>query len=163
MRIILNVSLTPELQQIIDNTVSTGHYSNKSEFIRHLIRSWHHQHTHTLLYYISTIQKKIKKTPTFILRQLRLVFQILTHPFTHPQKTITNIAFFLYLRTSTLRKISLTTIKLCQKLIKPATRYLHLCQKNITNFSNDISIRFDHKIKHYQYMKNHSKEFLETQ
>jgi len=40
MRSIVNISLPPELLQIVDKTVSKGEYASKSEFFRHILRLW---------------------------------------------------------------------------------------------------------------------------
>lgn len=43
MRAIVNISLTPQLNNLVNKTVSKGQYASKSEFFRHLIRTWANQ------------------------------------------------------------------------------------------------------------------------
>ncbi len=40
MRSIVNISLTPQLDEIVTKAVSTGQFASKSEFIRSLLRNW---------------------------------------------------------------------------------------------------------------------------
>ena len=40
MRSIINISLPPEMSDIVDKNVKQGHYSSKSEFFRMLLRLW---------------------------------------------------------------------------------------------------------------------------
>ena len=40
MRNVVNISLPKELNQIVEKEVKKGQYSTKSEFFRHLLRSW---------------------------------------------------------------------------------------------------------------------------
>jgi len=40
MRNIINISLPPELNAEVEKAVKKGRYASKSEFIRHLLRTW---------------------------------------------------------------------------------------------------------------------------
>jgi len=40
MRSIVNISLTPQLNDLINQAVVSGQYVSKSEFIRSLLRDW---------------------------------------------------------------------------------------------------------------------------
>ncbi len=40
MRAIVNISLTPQLNELVKKSVATGRYASKSEFFRHLIRNY---------------------------------------------------------------------------------------------------------------------------
>ena len=40
MRSIINISLPPEMSDIVDKNVKQGHFSSKSEFFRMLLRLW---------------------------------------------------------------------------------------------------------------------------
>jgi len=40
MRRIVNISLPPKLNKIVDENLKSGEYASKSEFFRHLLRIW---------------------------------------------------------------------------------------------------------------------------
>jgi len=40
MRNIINISLPPEMSDVVDKNVKEGHFSSKSEFFRMLLRLW---------------------------------------------------------------------------------------------------------------------------
>lgn len=40
MRAIVNISLPSQLNDIVENEVSRGHYASKSEFFRNILRFW---------------------------------------------------------------------------------------------------------------------------
>jgi len=40
MRSIVNISLTPQLNGLVNQIVGTGQYASKSEFFRSLLRDW---------------------------------------------------------------------------------------------------------------------------
>lgn len=40
MRTVVNISLPASLNKVVNETVSKGHYSSKSEFFRDLLRLW---------------------------------------------------------------------------------------------------------------------------
>ena len=40
MRRIINISLPPKLNKIVDENLKSGEYASKSEFFRHLLRIW---------------------------------------------------------------------------------------------------------------------------
>lgn len=40
MRSVVNISLPASLDKVVNETVSKGHYSSKSEFFRSLLRLW---------------------------------------------------------------------------------------------------------------------------
>lgn len=41
MRAIVNISLPPQLNELIEKEVRSGSFATKSEFVRSLLRDWH--------------------------------------------------------------------------------------------------------------------------
>ncbi|MBU3935292.1 ribbon-helix-helix domain-containing protein [Patescibacteria group bacterium] len=58
MRAIVNISLTPQLNNLVNQTVSRGQYASKSEFFRHLIRTWAKQNKIDLINLIDLKENK---------------------------------------------------------------------------------------------------------
>ena len=40
MRAVVNISLPPQLNSVVESQVESGRYSSKSEFFRNLLRMW---------------------------------------------------------------------------------------------------------------------------
>lgn len=40
MRSVINISLPQQLESVVNNAVKSGKYASKSEFFRHLLRTW---------------------------------------------------------------------------------------------------------------------------
>lgn len=40
MRNIINISLPPKMTEVVEENIKKGHFSNKSEFFRMLLRLW---------------------------------------------------------------------------------------------------------------------------
>jgi Arc/MetJ-type ribon-helix-helix transcriptional regulator len=41
MRAVINISLPPQMVEIVEENVKSGGYATKSEFFRHILREWH--------------------------------------------------------------------------------------------------------------------------
>lgn len=68
MRQIINISLPPQLAEIVNQATSSGQFATKSEFFRNLIRQWSEKQLYQDL---KTSQKEMKSTGGYLLKSLK--------------------------------------------------------------------------------------------
>jgi putative addiction module CopG family antidote len=68
MRSIINISLPQQMADLVNSQVKTGKYTSKSEFIRHLIRSWQQNSD---INQLQTTYSEMKKGKKHLLKSLK--------------------------------------------------------------------------------------------
>lgn len=68
MRDIINISLPPDMSELVRHEVKVGHYASTSEFFRHLIRLWN---TKKVVRHVRKSQREFTQGKGKVLTSLR--------------------------------------------------------------------------------------------